>query len=180
MKWTTQAINNLVTRKQQGASLLESIAYLGVAAIVILGAVSLLTQSFASANTNRMLEEVVSIRTNVKRLYMGQSSGFGTDSLNSVLVTAKAFPSSMTISPPSTVTNSWKGAVVVTGATQTFTISYDAVPQDVCANSVGAQGGSGWTSIAVNGAAALTPPVTPAQAGAACNATTNTIVWTAS
>ncbi|MBC7413962.1 MAG: pilus assembly protein, partial [Herminiimonas sp.] len=39
--------------RQRGASLLEGIAYLGIAAIVILGAVSLLTGAFGSAQSNR-------------------------------------------------------------------------------------------------------------------------------
>ena len=40
-------------RRQAGASLLEAIAYLGIAAIVILGAVSLLTAPSAAPNRTR-------------------------------------------------------------------------------------------------------------------------------
>ena len=171
-------INNQKARFQSGASLLEVVSYLGVAAVVVIGAISMLGQAFGGANANRALEESIGLRTGVKKLYMGQATGFGTGSLNTVLSTAKIFPSTLTVSG-ATVSNAWNGSVVVTGNTSTFEISYAGVPQDVCANLVAAQGSNGWISVAVNGAAALTPPITPTQAGSACNAATNTVVWTA-
>lgn len=164
---------------QWGASLVESIAFLGVAAVVVYGAVSLLSQAFGGANSNQALTEVISLRTQIKKIYMGQSAGYGVGSMNATLVLQNAFPSSLTVSAPSTVTNAWNGAVVITGATATFSISYAGVPADICSNLVAVQGGTGWTSIAVNGAAALTLPITPTAAGTACNAASNTIVWTA-
>lgn len=174
---TKLVIRNRAFGFQKGASLLEIVAYLGVASVVIIGAISMLTSAFGGANANRALEETVGLRTGIKKLYMGQAAGFGTGDLNSVLATAKVFPSTLTVNG-STVKNAWNGAVSVTGATSTFDISYASVPQDVCASLVGAQGSSGWISVAVNGAAALTPPITPAQAGTACNASSNTVVWT--
>lgn len=177
MQQAQTIIANAKLRRQQGASLLEVISYLGVAAIVVIGAVALLTQAFSGANANRALEETVGLRTGIKKLYMGQAAGFGTGSINSTLVAASVFPSTLSISG-STVTNAWNGAVTVTGATSTYDISYAAVPKDVCANLVSAQGSQGWISVAVNGAAAMTPPITPATAATACGTATNTIVWT--
>lgn len=163
--------------RQRGASLLEGIAYLGIAAIVILGAVSLLMGAFSSAQTNRSSEEVISIRTGVKKLYMGQSAAYGDGSLNAQLGTAKVFPTTLAVTGAD-VTNTWNGAVLVTGAGSNFTISYAAVPQDVCINLV--SGNTGWVNVAVNGGDAIAEfPVTPAAATTACSATANTIVWTA-
>lgn len=172
-------INNRNSHFQAGASMIEGVAFLGVAAIVLVTAVMMMTNAFSGANTNKALQEVTGIRTNVKKLYMGQAAGFGTGSLNATLSTAKQFPSTLSVSG-ATVNNAWNGAVTITGNTSTFDISYAAVPQEVCTNLVSAQGSSGWNAVAVNGAAALTPPITPTQAGTACNAATNTIVWTAS
>ena len=152
---------------QRGASLLEGIAYLGVAAIVVLGAVSLLTNAFSSAQTNRAAEEIVSIRTAVKKLYMGQAASYGTGSLTTSLITARVFPS--TLAPNGTgtaITNSWNGAVTVTGNTSTFTLTYDNVPRDACINLV--SGASGWTQIG-QGANTITAfPATPANAATVC------------
>ena len=161
--------------RQRGASLLEGIAYLGIAAIIILGAVALLSSAFSGANTNRGYEEITSIRTGVKRLYMGQSASYGTGSLNETLIIAKVFPTSLAINGTS-VKNTWNGEIDVTGVNNNFTISYPSVPKEVCINMV--SGSNDWVSVKVNSAAALTPPIAPADASAACSAT-NTIVWTA-
>ena len=175
----TNVIKNRKSRFQSGAGLLEAIAFLGIAAMVIYGAVSLLSSAFGGANANRAVSETVGLRTNIKKTYMGQSAGYGTGSLNAPLITAKQFPSTLAISG-ATVTNGWNGTVTVEGNTATFTITYTLVPQDVCSTLVAAQGSTGWISVAVNGAAAMLPPITPASAGTACNATNNTIAWVSS
>ena len=162
--------------RQRGASLLEGIAYLGIAAIVILGAVSLLTNAFGSAQANRTTEEVLSIRTAVRKLYMGQA-GYGTTSLNTTLVTAHALPSGLS-QTGSTITNSFGGAVTVTGANTAFTITYAALPQDVCINSV--SGANGWNQIDAAGSNAITTfPAAPADAAKVCAVNgANTITFT--
>ena len=77
MKNTTSAGPGQRLARQRGASLLEGIAYLGIAAIVVLGAVSLLTGAFGSAKANQTTEEVVAIRTAVRKLYIGQTYPVG-------------------------------------------------------------------------------------------------------
>jgi hypothetical protein len=171
------ASRNMGRRFQRGASLLEGIAYLGIAAIIILGAVSLLSNAFGSAHTNRSYGELTSIRTGVKKLYMGQSAAFGMGELTETLIGAKVYPTSLFVSG-NTVKNSWNGKIVVTGAGNTFTISYAAVPKDVCVNMV--SGGNDWIALQVNEGAVLTPPITPTAATSACDGTSNTITWTAS
>ncbi len=163
-----------VLGKQRGASMLESIAFLGIAAIVVLGAIALLTTGFSGANSNRVLEEIGAVRTGVKRLYMGQSASYGDAVLNDSLIAAKVFPTTLAVQGAN-VLNAWNGAVTVTGLNANFEIAYDSVPQDVCINLASAAGD--WLAISVNGAA-LALPVTPAAAGAAC-AATNAITWTA-
>lgn len=163
--------------KQVGATLLEALAFLGITAVVILGAVSLLKSSLSSSDQNTLLNDVTSIRTGTKSLYSGQS-GYGTGSLNATLIQASVIPGDLATATPN-ITNTWGGAVTVTGATSNFTISYASVPQDICTKAVAAGGGQGYISVAVNGATALVPPISQAQATTDCNATTNTIVWTA-
>ncbi len=165
-----------VRRKQRGTSLLEGIAYLAIAALVILGAVALLMGAFSGANTNRTETEIASIRTGVKKLFMGSAVGYGTASLLPELSSAKVLPRTLVVDN-NNATNTFGGAVVVTGTGATFTISYAAVPQDVCVSVVSA--GGDWTALSVNGNA-LSVTATPAQASAACSTATNTIVWTAS
>lgn len=155
---------------QRGASLLEGIAYLGVAAIVVLGAVSLLTNAFSSAQTNRAAEEIISIRTAVKKLYMGQAASYGIGSLTTSLITARVFPATLAPDGSGGITNGWNGAVTVTGNTSTFTLTYAGVPRDACINLV--SGASGWTRIDQAGNNEITTfPATPTQAAAVCSVT---------
>jgi outer membrane murein-binding lipoprotein Lpp len=163
---------------QRGASLLEAIAYLGIAAIVVIGAVALLNGAFSSAGTNELAEQVNSIQAGVKKLYMGQTNGY-TDVSNSVLASAGVFPNTIPVTN-GTATNTWGGNVTVTGTgTGTFQIDYSNIPTPVCINAV-TSGGS-WTSITVNGTAVTTLPLTPTQAQADCSAgNANDVIWTSS
>ncbi|HTH62220.1 MAG TPA: type 4 pilus major pilin [Paraburkholderia sp.] len=164
---------------QRGASLLEAIAYLGIAAIVVIGAVALLNGAFSSAGTNELAEQVNAIQAGVKKLYMGQANGYQ-NITNSVLSSAGVFPSTIPVDANGNATNTWGGAVAVTSPNVgTFQIQYSQVPQAVCINTVTA--GGSWISVSVNNGAATTPPLTPAAATAACNsANANTIDWISS
>lgn len=171
-------------KRQRGASLLEGIAYLGIAALVILGAVSLLTSAFSSAQSNRGAEEVVSIRTGVKKLYTGQANSYGVSDLTAALNAAKIFPTTLAANgtPPTGMNNSWGGLVTVSGTPgasgATFTITYTLVPQDACISMV--SGASGWTQIDEgSGNNAITVfPATPTNANSLCSHPTNTINFT--
>jgi hypothetical protein len=166
-------------RHQRGASLLEGIAYLGIAAIVILGAISLLTGAFSSAQSNRAVEEVVAIQTAVKKLFIGQANNYGTVDMTTTLISAGIFPTTLSRTA-NTVTNQWNGAVTVGGTTTTFSIAYAGVPQSECITMV--SGASGWVSIDGGGGTLLnmTPgsPATPAEAASICLNATNKITWT--
>ncbi|WGG49427.1 type 4 pilus major pilin [Rugamonas sp. DEMB1] len=154
--------------RQRGASLLEGIAYLGIAAIVILGAVSLLGSAFGNARSNQASEEVVSLRTAVKKLYSGQTYPA---TIVSTLIAARAVPGSLVVdTDKKTVTNSWGGAVTVTAGPNggSFVIGYPAVPQDVCINLV--TGANGWTRIDNDGKTPITVfPVNAEAALGVCN-----------
>ena len=166
-----------IGRHQRGASLLEGIAYLGIAAIVILGAISLLTGAFSSAQSNRLGEEVVTIRTGVKKLYMGQASSYAPGVMNATLSSAKVFPATVNTTAPAAPTNAWGGTVTVTGITSTFSIAYTAVPQEVCIGAL--SGASGWESVKGSGPIQTVFPLSPANATATCTAGANVVTWVA-
>jgi len=166
-------------RRQHGASLLEGIAYLGIAAIVVLGAISLLTGAFSSAKSNQATEEVIGLRTAVRKLYMGQT--YPTTGVVATLITAKAAPGTLAQdSGAGTLKNSWGGTVDIAGSGTGFTITYNAVPQDVCVSML--SGANGWTQVQANAGTAITDfPVTANAATTACSsATSNTVVYTSS
>jgi type II secretory pathway pseudopilin PulG len=167
---------SLPFRRQRGASLLEAIAYLGIAAIVVMGAISLLTGAFSSAKSNQANEEVIGLRTAVRKLYMGQT--YPTADIVSTLIAAKAVPGTLAVDG-ATLKNSWGGTVAIAGSGTGFTITYPSVPKDVCVSML--SGASGWTSVTANGGTAVTTfPLSAASAGTLCSATDNSVVYTSS
>lgn len=164
-------------RRQRGASLLEVIAYLGIAAIVVMGAVSMLGTAFSNAQANRTLEEVVSIRTGVKRLYMGQTVSYGTGDMTSQSINARILPATLA-TDNGTAKNAWNGAVTITGGTSTFTIKYANVPKDACISLL--SGASGWSKVKVGATNDIVNfPLSPGDATTVCSGDTNEISWTA-
>jgi type II secretory pathway pseudopilin PulG len=161
--------------RQRGASLLEAIAYLGVAALVVLAAVSLLQNAFGSARANQTTEELTGLRTNIRKMYAGQP--YTDSSMLANLITAKAIPTTLPVSG-TTVSNTWGGTVSLANTASTFTITYTSVPQDVCMSVV--SGATGWTKIAdgTGGNAITTFPATTANASTLCSAAT-TLAFTA-
>jgi hypothetical protein len=162
--------------RQRGASLLEGIAYLGIAALVVLGAVSLLTNAFGSAKGNQTTEEVVALRTAARKLYSGQVYPAA---MVPNLITANAIPNTL-VRNGNALSNSWAGAVTVVGdGAGTFTITYNNVPADVCMSVV--SGANGWNRVSnAAGANAITAfPVTTAAAAGVCAAANNVLEFTA-
>jgi X-X-X-Leu-X-X-Gly heptad repeat protein len=163
-------------RSQRGASLLEAIAYLGIAAIVVIGAVALLNGAFSSAGSNELSEQVSAIQTGVKKLYMGQTGGY-TGISNTILSSAGVFPSTIPVNAGA-ATNTWGGSVTVASpSVGTFTIAYTQVPTSVCINA--ATAGGSWNSLSINGTPTTTVPATPTEAQTDCSAgNANTMTWT--
>ena len=171
-----RTIRSVSIARQRGASLLEVIAYLGIAAIVVLGAVSMLGSAFSNAQSNRTIEELVSIRTGIKRLYMGQSVSYGTENINSQAIKARILPATLAVNA-NEIKNAWNGAVTIIGVTTGFDIKYAGVPQDACVTIL--SGTTGWTKVKVGTTNDIvTFPVSPAAAQGACGGATNDITWT--
>lgn len=178
MKYTNQVHSTTIVGRQRGASLIESLSYLGVAAIVVGGAAMLISQAFGGANSNRAVQEIVSLQIETKKMFMGQQAGYGTTNFNNVLIAGDKVPATLSVSGTSTITNAWNGAVALSGATSgsTFTISYAAVPQDVCVDMLTALGTQNWVGLTVNGTV-RSVPVTPANATTWCVSGGNTVMW---
>lgn len=176
----TETFHSRVTRRltrERGASLLEGIAYLGIAAIVVLGAVSLLTNAFGNAKANQTTEELIALRTAVRKLYAGQP--YNDANIQTNLLTANAIPNTLVRAAANTINNTWGGTVTIAGPTSsTFTIAYTLIPQDVCVAVV--SGANGWARIS-NGTPAqdiVAFPATTTAATALCAAATNTVTFT--
>lgn len=165
--------------KQQGMTLIEGLAFLGIFAVVIGGALMMFGSADSSQKSTQHISELTALRTAMKQLYQGQGS-YGTVNVNNTLNTAKKIPSTIavnTATTPVTLSTAWNGAISVAGATTTFTVTSTLVPQDVCVQVVAGASNNGWTALSVGGTA-VTLPATPAAAATACSGATNTVVLT--
>jgi len=169
------------SKRQKGLTLLEVLGGLAIFVALCVGAAALYISGNTSQQSNQAGMDIASLRTAVKQLY-GSQGGYGSTSLNSVLINAGRVPSDLSVSG-STITNQFGGTITVTGATSAFTIAATNVPTANCIAML-TNANNGWTSIQVGAATAITTfPISPATAGSATNcaaAATNTITYTSS
>jgi len=149
---------------QRGMTLIELIAALGVAAVVIVGALSLYQSADDSQKSNELLSGVTAVRGAIRQIYGGQYTGVA--DLLLAVNNARKLPSSWTYAGGSatyifgTVT-----ARVNAADSSMMDMTLNRVPAAVCATVVTAL--QGWTSVAINGQAAINYPLTAATRGTA-------------
>lgn len=186
-------------RRQRGASLLEAVAYLGIAAVVILGAVALLRTAFGGANLNRAAQEITGLETSIRRLFATQGV-FDGGNFTNVLAQAGVIPS--TLSVPTSgdrlqAGNVFQGSTAAGGACAAgqqctnFWIRYTNVPTDACVSLVttssatliqvaagaGTNLGTLPTAVPAASATAQTGPVGASAASTMCAAARNAVTF---
>ena len=173
-------------KKQKGVSLLEAISFLGIAAIVIAGSVSLYRGARGSAEMSSLSQQLSALQSNIKMATAGQSyygtsvwsNGVATQNLNASMINAEAIPDGLRVSG-SNLFNSFGGLVRLDGDATSFWIRYENVPQDVCVK-LAPQTGTGWMGLSINGnwSAITTAPIAVSTAVSQCSsATSNYLIW---
>lgn len=166
--------------RQRGLTLVETLVALAIFALVVGGSIALFGSASNSQSTTQLTSDLNAIRSSTKSLYFGQG-GYGTTSLNEVLINSKKIPATFSITgtaPARVINHSMNGTVAVTGSNSAFTVTTTAMPTAVC---IGLATMNGWDLVKVGTAAARTPPVSPAQASTDCSAAaTQDIVFTGS
>ena len=155
--------------KQTGASLMEALAFIIISLLVVGGAVAMWSMTSNGGKENAAMNQIVSIQMSYRGAYSGQST-YGSGDITDT----QKLPSDLKVSG-TTVTNGWNGTVAVTGAGATFTITWGGVPNVSCPKIAISK--SDWSAVSINGTS-QTLPVSTAAATAACNAGTNTLVFT--
>lgn len=167
---------------QVGVTLIELLAALAIAAIVVSGGLSLYNMAVSSSSGTAMVKGIIAIRASTQQLFMGQGS-YGTGSVNATLITANKVPADFTTATPVIHTTLSGGTLTVTGATSSFTIAVDNVPNDVCTTLL-TNLSAGWSQVKVDSSAAIVtfpvPPVTAASAANCGGAAPHSITWTTS
>lgn len=170
-------MQQLKNKAQAGLTLIETLVALAIFALIVGGALSLFGSASSSQTTTQMTSDLSAIRAATKAVFLGQG-GYGTASLDELLINGKKVPTTMAVSgtPGSRVINhSQNGTVTVTGASTQFNVTVTNLSTDVC---LGLVGSSGWSNIKI-GATSNTAPVSPATASAQCAASDPiTVVFT--
>lgn len=170
--------------KQAGVTLIELIVSLVIIGLIVAAALSLFASAQSSQSSTQMVQDVTSIRSNTKALFLGQGSyGTANTNVNNILVTAKRIPTTIkidTTSTPNILTHQLNGTVnvVSAGTGQTFTITLTEIPPDVCIPLM--TSAQTWVSVRAGSASERTSfPITVATAAIDC-ATGTTMVFTGS
>jgi hypothetical protein len=152
-----------------GALFKYLVALLGVAATAVV-----LYQVFGSNKTQTAISDLTQLQTSVQSFYSGQSTF--TSLTNTVAINGKLAPTDMIAG--ASLTNPWGGTVTVNvnaGNSSQFDATETLVPQDGCAKMITGFGSA--VGLKVNGTA-QTLPMDAGNAVTACNAATNTMIFT--
>ena len=154
-------------RQQVGATLLEALAFLGIAAIVVVGAISMFRAAQGSAQANAMISEINSHRSAIKNIYATQSYGgsavydlsgtlslSGLPALSRTLNLAKSLPDTYANMGLNTFRTSYGAlfkayAGLSTDGTDLFILNFSQVSQEVCLK-VAPQIGGAWLGLQIN------------------------------
>ena len=161
-------------KNEAGFTLLELLLVVGVGAILLLAGIATYRLVTAGNNINEANKLVQTIKQQVQRLYQGQTS-YGTANITANLVNAGIFPASALNG--TTPVTPWNSNITVTGATNTFTIQFAALPEDACIQLATTDLGDDPDFVDITvGTTVSTVTPTLAAADTACGAST-AILW---
>lgn len=135
--------------RQAGATLLEALAFLGIAAIVAVGAISMFRAAQTTAQANDVIAQINGMRSTIETLYQTQASFIGLSSAD--IIASKAVPANLRVSAGQ-IFNGFGGTISFTGLPDTYRIGYTKVPVDVCIKVI-ARTLKNWRDITINPAA---------------------------
>jgi Tfp pilus assembly protein PilE len=163
-------------RRLKGLTLIEGLLFLGIAAIVVVGAVVLYNNASNTTKLNQAKSQAQSIVGGVKSLYSSQASYA---SVTTDLVRQAGIAPSNTIQGTN-LRNPWGGMINITGNTTRFDVEFTQVPREACTDmaSAGMAGEGSIIGMLVNGTAIPDNP-TPADALAACTNANNDVAFRA-
>jgi len=156
---------------------MEGLLFLGLAAIVIVGAFSLYNNASGTSNMNQARTELQTYVGGIKSLYATSNDFSSVDT--ELVVSANIAPSSAV--DGNTLINPWGGLTVIDGQTRTFTIEFEDIPDESCTAmlSSGLLNAGTIISMSVDGGTDYTDEIEPAVAISEFDGGTNNIVFTA-
>jgi len=164
------------TKAFRGLTLMEALLFLGLAAIVIVGAFSLFNNASSTTKMNQAKTQLQAYVGGVKSLYSSQNDY---SSVSTALVVNAGIAPGEAIDG-TTLINPWGFPTTVTGAQRDFTVTFQSVPRDACTALLSA-GIIEQGSVIRMGVGSTLQGVEfdPAGAVAACSSAANNVVFVA-
>ena len=188
-------MKKVLNSEQSGRSMVEMLGVLAIIGVLSVGGISGYSKAMAKYRTNRTIDQVSMLITNIRTLYANQNNYSGLDSAAGVLETFELVSQDMIGAADNTYINPFGGAVTVKADTDptSFTITYEGIDKQACISIVtadwgaSASGGLAKLSIGDNdhtwgGADAAGFPISLTTAATECtpaaNADSVSIAWT--
>lgn len=117
--------------EEKGATLLEGLAFLAIAVVVALAAMSMWTTATNTASAYQSRQEILSLTQDVKQLYKGAGGFAGLRTPDAIQ--AGLIPSTLAVTGHR-IQNEWGGRVFVRAINHNsqFRIRYERVPRNQC------------------------------------------------
>lgn len=136
-------------KKNSGFTIVELLIGIGVIVGFLAFVYGVYSRISSSNHANTMTGDLTTFQTKIHEVYANDPTGYSSITTAGV-ITAKAYPGDLNVNGTTSLTSTFAGVVTVgTTASNVFTITYDAVPNTVCAAVANKLASSGeWVSIA--------------------------------
>ena len=146
-------MTKLLSSEQSGRSMVEMLGVLAIIGVLSIGGISGYSKAMSKYRTNKAIDQVSLLITNIRTLYANQNNYTGLDSTQGVLETFELVSQDM-IAGSNKYVNPFGGDVTVKVETDVtrFTVTYDGIDKQSCISIVTAD----WGASASGGLDALT------------------------
>jgi len=165
------------TTKQRGATMLEIMAWLAIAALIVGGAIAMIASGWSSSKEAKEGEHVTSLISNTKKLQSVNGYGPAGTNLVPALIATNGVPGDMTVSG-NTLINRYGGTATVVSTGLGYTVTTPSLPTNACISVSKSVSSAGGVTTKINSGTASANPVDTATATAACTSATNTLAFT--
>lgn len=182
-------LNPVHVLRQRAVTLMELIASVAVAAVLVVGALTMYSAAAANSNATQLLRDVNGLGAGIKSLFAGQPTFGGGVGLNEAVTVSKAVPANWRTSGAgiwANITTNFGGDVSIMGQTYSagrgFSISISKIPNDVCVNLL-PKIGKDWGAVMIAADAGVritltqAIPIPPSFAATACGYDTKVIFY---
>lgn len=166
-----------VPYRQRGMTLLEGLAWMAIAGLVVAGALAMNAKGWLGNKEQKEMTHISAIISGAKQLQTVTGYGTAGTSLVAAMINGGLVPSDMTVSG-STIVNRYGATVTVVSTGLGYTVTDPGLPASACMSLVTGISAMGDISTKMNSGTATTGPIAAAAASAGCNTASNTVAFT--